>query len=62
MKRFTPHDPLEDTERDGEFLPLGQANLGFTPHDPLEDTESAQDYYKDVEEIRFHPARSVRGY
>jgi len=39
-RRFTHHDPLEDTES-----PLSSATAttmtGFTHHDPLEDTESA---------------------
>ena len=36
---FTPHDPLEDTERFSDPVPCG-TTLSFTPHDPLEDTES----------------------
>ena len=38
---FTPHDPLEDTERMSPFVPIEYGYMRFTPHDPLEDTESS---------------------
>jgi len=38
IKRFTHHDPLEDTERMRAYKD-DRGELGFTHHDPLEDTE-----------------------
>ena len=38
-KRFTPHDPLEDTERLLRVFSMLSKHKSFTPHDPLEDTE-----------------------
>ena len=59
---FTPHDPLEDTERHLEIIFIEEFNDCFTPHDPLEDTERELEISHAVGLASFHPARSVRGY